>query len=359
MNQKDYVIVFRSLFSLFIGFMSFAYIAVMKESGLTGFQISLIYNLYFTSQVIFFLILIITQIRGSLLVSSISEVIILIFFLISHNIVSFILISILMAFSSSIFSSVIIIQKDFVRKDYSVLLTLIKISSLLGLGLFYLSSLFSLELILIALIFILLFNVYVSTKLSYKETSIESSFRSFLKDNKYLLPLNFLITARRVLFSSLFPLILIIFYSNLPIKDINLYLTIFNIPLIVFLYIGHKISNKLFLGLSIIEFITIVVMSFVYYISILILLTLFVLIEITAHLRSPATEEIIVKKLKFSTKYSSFFNLSQLVFSVVWTAIFSILIKFELYTWILIISGTSALITNLMLYGFIIKEENK
>ncbi|WP_246252867.1 hypothetical protein [Acidianus brierleyi] len=361
MHQKQYVILFRSIFSLFVGFMSFAYIALMKVSGLESFQIGLILTLSMIVQLVSYIILIFFSIVRNIVITTILEILIGFFLLFFRNIYGFLLIAIIMGISNSIFSSVIIIQKDFIRKDYSTLMALTAILNIVGIGLFYLSSFENINIILSALILVLILNAIISFKIKYEEPkeSLKDFYRNLKSIGKIIFPVKFFSTLRRTLITSYIPLILLSVFLTYSSQKISLYLALFQIPLFVFLYIGYKISNKLFLITSIIEFIMFLILSLFYSVSIFIFLSLILLANATAYLRAPASEEIMMRLLRFNTKLSALSQLIDVMFSSLASTFLAFLIKLDLYYVIFIVVGLASFSLNIIIYKLISYDKTK
>ncbi|AWR95621.1 hypothetical protein DFR85_14510 [Acidianus brierleyi] len=342
--------VFRSIFSLFTGFMSFSFIALMKIYGLNSFQVGLVLTLIMITQSISYIVLIIFSIGRNIVVSAIMEVLIGLSLLFFKNVYSFLSAAILMGVSNAIFSSVIILQKDFVRKDYSILMTLTSLLNILGIGLFYLRSFINFDIILFAVILALISNVIISLKIKYEEPkgTLRELFR--LKSIWIIFPLKFFAAMRRVLVVSYIPLILLSVFSTYPPGKISLYLAFFQIPLILFLYIGHKISNKVYIIMTIMEFFLFLLLSVFYNISIFVFLSIILLANATAYLRAPAVEETVVKLLRFNTKLSAFSHLTDMVFLTLSSILFSLLIKFHLYYVMFVLAGLASFLQSIMIF---------
>ncbi|BFI74422.1 hypothetical protein [Sulfurisphaera ohwakuensis] len=356
MNQKVYVILLRALFSLFGGFMSFAYIAFMKAAGLSSFQVGLILTLNLVVEALSYVVLITFSIPRNIIFSAllvpISDVLLLL-----RNIYGFILIAIISAISSAIYSAVIIIQKDFTKRDYSVMLGSVAITSIAGIGLYYLSVFINVDLLILTLLPVLIFNVIISTRIKYKET--EESFKDFLQSlkssGKTLFVVDFLIALRRTFLQGYISLILLSVFVNYAPQRISLYLTLFQIPAIAFLFIGHKISNKVYLILSVLELASFLFIAVFYNLSLFIFLSAITLIHILSSLRGPSAEQAIVKTLHFSTKLSALFNLLDIIFSSVASLIIAFMLEFSLYSAIVLMVGISNFLLDLTIYKMLQK----
>ena len=356
MNTKIYVILFRALSALFIGFMSFTYIAFMKSAGLNSFQVGLVLTLSLVVEALSYVILIAFSIPRNIILSAllmpISDILLLL-----RNIYGFILIAIITGISSAIYSAVIIIQKDFTRKDYSIMLGSVATASIAGIGLYYLSAFISKDLLVLSLIPLLIFNVIISTKIKYEET--EESFKDLLQSlkssGKTLFSVDFLIALRRTFLQGYIPLILLSIFVSYTPQQISLYLTLFQIPAIPFLFIGHKISNKVYLILSVLELSSFLFIAVFYNLSPFIFLSAITLIHILSSLRGPSAEQALVKMLNFSTKLSALFNLLDIMSSSVASLILAFMLEFSLYSEILLMVGVSNFLLDLAIFRMLQK----
>jgi len=357
--MKNYYLAYKSIISFFIGFMSFAFLALMKISGLNDFQIGLILSTISISQFITYIILVSFSIKRNLLVSAALELLILIILIIQRSFLTFTLSAIFMGISNSINSSVIILQKGFTRKDYSIMMTLTYTLSLAGLGIFYLSRIIGIKILLILFIPLLFANLVLSSMLRYEENKESlSELYSWLKNvGKLVLFFGFFASLRRVAITSYIPLILLtVFYTYTP-QEISLYLMIIQVPLIIFFYIGHKISEKVFIILSIAELILFLSLSMFYRESIFLFLSLILLANISSSLRAPVVEETVVKLLNFSTKISSFYHLMDTIFSALASILLAFIVKLDLFYGIFIIAGLSSLLPSLFVYKVIVERK--
>jgi len=189
--------------------------------------------------------------------------------------------------------------------------------NIVGIGLFYLSSFENINIILSALILVLILNAIISFKIKYEEPkeSLKDFYHNLKSIGKIIFLVKFFSTLRRTLIASYIPLILLSVFLTYSSQKISLYLALFEIPIFVFLYIGYKISNKLFLITSIIEFIMFLILSLFYNVSIFIFLSLILLANATAYLRASASEETMMRLLRFNTKLSAFSQLVDVMFS--------------------------------------------
>ena len=357
--MKDYYLAYKSIISFFIGFMSFAFLALMKISGLNDFQIGLILSTISISQFIAYIILVSFSIKRNLLVSAALELLILITLIIQRSFLTFTLSAIFMGISNSINSSVIILQKGFTRKDYSIMMTLTHALSLAGLGIFYLSRIIGIKILLILFIPLLFANLVLSSMLRYEENKESlSELYSWLKNvGKSVLFFGFFASLRRVTITSYIPLILLtVFYTYTP-QEISLYLMIIQVPLIIFFYIGHKISEKVFIILSIAELILFLSLSMFYRESIFLFLSLILLANISSSLRAPVVEETVVKLSNFSTKISSFYHLMDTIFSALASILLAFIVKLGLFYGIFIIAGLSSILPSLFVYKVIVERK--
>jgi hypothetical protein len=357
--MKNYYLAYKSIISFFIGFMSFAFLALMKILGLNDFQIGLILSTISISQFITYIILVSFSIKRNLLVSAALELLILIILIIQRSSLTFTLSAIFMGISNSINSSVIILQKGFTRKDYSIMMTLTYTLSLAGLGIFYLSRIIWIKILLILFIPLLFANLVLSSMLRYEENKESlSELYSWLKnDGKLVLFFGFFASLRRVAITSYIPLILLtVFYTYTPQK-ISLYLMIIQVPLIIFFYIAHKISEKVFIILCIAELILFLSLSMFYRESIFLFLSLILLANMSSSLRAPVVEETVVKLLNFSTKISSFYHLMDTIFSALASILLAFIVKLDLFYGIFIIAGLSSLLPSLFVYKVIVERK--
>jgi hypothetical protein len=357
--MKNYYLAYKSIISFFIGFMSFAFLALMKISGLNDFQIGLILSTISISQFIIYIILVSFSIKRNLLVSAALELLILIILIIQRSFLTFTLSAIFMGISNSINSSVIILQKGFTRKDYSIMMTLTYTLSLAGLGIFYLSRIIGIKILLILFIPLLFANLVLSSMLRYEENKESlSELYSWLKNvGKLVLFFGFFASLRRVAIISYIPLILLtVFYTYTP-QEISLYLMIIQVPLIIFFYIAHKISEKVFIILSIAELILFLSLSMFYRESIFLFLSLILLANISSSLRAPVVEETVVKLLNFSTKISSFYHLMDTIFSALASILLAFIVKLGLFYGIFIIAGLSSILPSLFVYKVIVERK--
>jgi len=357
--MKNYYLAYKSIFSFFIGFMSFAFLALMKISGLNNFQIGLTLSTISISQFITYIILASFSIKRNLLVSAALELLILIILIVQRSFLTFTLSAIFMGISNAINSSVIILQKGFTRKDYSIMMTLTFTLGLAGIGIFYLSGIIGINVLLILFIPLLFANLVLSSMLRYEENKESlSELYSWLKNvGKSVLFFGFFASLRRVAISSYIPLILLtVFYTYTP-QEISLYLMIIQVPLIVFFYIAHKISEKAFITLSIAELILFLSLSMFYRESIFLFLSLILLANISSSLRAPVVEETVVKLLNFSTKISSFYHLMDTIFSALASIFLAFIVKLDLFYGIFIIVGLSSLLPSLFVYKVIVERK--
>lgn len=357
--MKDYYLAYKSIISFFIGFMSFAFLALMKISGLNDFQIGLILSTISISQFITYIILVSFSIKRNLLVSAALELLILITLIIQRSFLTFTLSAIFMGISNSINSSVIILQKGFTRKDYSIMMTLTHALSLAGLGIFYLSRIIGIKILLILFIPLLFANLVLSSMLRYEENKESlSELYSWLKNvGKSVLFFGFFASLRRVAITSYIPLILLTVFSTYTPQGISLYLMIIQVPLIIFFYIGHKISEKVFIILSIAELILFLSLSMFYRESIFLFLSLILLANISSSLRAPVVEETVVKLSNFSTKISSFYHLMDTIFSALASILLAFIVKLGLFYGIFIIAGLSSILPSLFVYKVIVERK--
>ncbi|MEJ2780788.1 hypothetical protein WIW89_07815 [Stygiolobus sp. CP850M] len=357
--MKNYYLAYKSIISFFIGFMSFAFIALMKISGLNDFQIGLILSTISISQFITYIILVSFSIKRNLLVSAALELLVLIILIIQRSFLTFTLSAIFMGISNSINSSVIMLQKGFTRKDYSIMMTLTYTLSLAGLGIFYLSRIIGIKILLILFIPLLFANLVLSSMLRYEENKESlSELYSWLKNvGKLVLFFGFFASLRRVAITSYIPLILLtVFYTYTP-QEISLCLMIIQVPLIIFFYIGHKISEKVFLILCIAELILFLSLSMFYRESIFLFLSLILLANISSSLRAPVVEETVVKLSNFSTKISSFYHLMDTIFSALASILLAFIVKLGLFYGIFIIAGLSSILPSLFVYKVIVERK--
>ncbi|MUM65902.1 hypothetical protein D1867_11785 [Acidianus infernus] len=191
LTDKNKVTLFRSIYSVFLGFMSFGYIAIMSKSGVPYTQISLLVTLNFLFQIVSYLIFSIVRIRKGLIISSFLNLTVILILLSERNFLSFFIISLILGLAEALFSSIVIIQKDFKKKDYSVLMSLTFVANILGLGLYYFSFYIGLEYVIILLAGISSVNLFVSLSLKYEEEDLQfEEFLQFMKINgKFLITL--------------------------------------------------------------------------------------------------------------------------------------------------------------------------
>ncbi|QIW23929.1 hypothetical protein EWF20_07040 [Sulfolobus sp. S-194] len=356
MNQKIYVIFFRALFSLFEGFMSFVYVALMKSSGLNSFQVGLILTLSLMVEALSYVVLIVFSIPRNIIFSAllvtISDVLLLL-----RNIYGFILIAVISGISSAIYSAVIIIQKDFTKKDYSLMLGSVATTSVAGIGLYYLSAFIGVNLLLFALLPVLIFNIIISMKIKYEEP--EENLKDFLQNlrsiGRTLFGVDFLIALRRTFLQGYISLILLSIFVRYTPQQISLYLTLFKIPTIPFLFIGHKISNNVYLILSLLELTSFLFIAFFYNFSLFIFLIAVMLILILSSLRGPSAEQAIMKMLSFSTKLSALFNLLDVMLSSISSLIIALMLEFGLYSLIILMIGILNFMLDLTIYKMLRK----
>jgi hypothetical protein len=331
----------------------------MKISGLNDFQIGLILSTIPISQFITYIILMSFSIKRNLLVSAALELLILIILIVQRSFLTFILSAIFMGISNSIYSSVIILQKEFTRKDYSIMMTLTYALGLAGLGTFYLSRITGIEILLILFIPLLFANLVLSSTLRYEENKESlSELYSWLKNvGKSVLFFGFFVSLRRVAIASYIPLILLtVFYTYTP-QEISLYLMIIQVPLIIFFYIAYKISEKVFMILSITELILFLSLSMFYRESIFLFLSLILLANVSSSLRAPVVEETVTKLLNFSTKISSLYHLMDTIFSALASILLAFMVKLDLFYGIFIIAGLSSLLPSLFVYKVIVERK--
>lgn len=357
--MKNYYLAYKSIISFFIGFMSFAFLALMKMSGLNDFRIGLILSTISISQFITYIILVSFSIKRNLLVSATLELLILIILIINRSFLTFTLSAIFMGISNSINSSVIILQKGFTRKDYSIMMTLTYALSLAGLGIFYLSRIIGINTLLITFIPLLFTNLVLSSMLRYEENKESlSELYSWLKNvGKLVIFFGFFASLRRVAITSYIPLILLTVYYAYTPQEISLYLMIIQVPLIIFYYIAHKIRETVFITLSIAELILFLSLSIFYRESILLFLSLIFLANMSSSLRAPIVEETVVKLLNFSTKISSFYHLMDTIFSALASIILAFIVKLDLFYGIFIIAGLSSILPSLFVYKVIVERK--
>ncbi|BCU71612.1 hypothetical protein [Stygiolobus caldivivus] len=357
--MKNYVITYRSILSFFIGFMSYAFIALMKISGLSDFQIGLVLSSIQISQFISYVVLIALSVKRHIMVSAVLELFIPIILIVDRSAFTFVLSGVLMGIANSINSSVIIIQKEFTRKDYSVLMALTYTLSLAGLGIFYLSGIVGVSVLFALFIPLLFSNLVLALTLRYEEKRERlSDIYHWLKGvGKSVLAFGFFTSLRRVIIGSYIPLILLITFSVYTPQEISLYLMVFQVPLIIFFYVGHKISEKLFMVLSVVEFILFLVLSVFYRESILLALSLILLANMTSSLRAPVAEETVIKLSNFSTKISSFYHLIDTIFSALAAILLALIVKLGLFYGIFIMAGLSSFLPSLFLYKVLLQRK--
>ncbi|WP_256202764.1 hypothetical protein [Sulfuracidifex tepidarius] len=330
----------------------------MDASGLESFQIGLILTLSLVTTLASYVFLVVFPVPRNVTLSALMEVTIGLLLMFSRNIYGFVTIAVLMGVSNSFFSSVIIIQKDFVRKDYSVMMTLTSIFSIVGVGSFYLSSVVGVNKLLALMTSALILNVVVSSRLKYKEPreSMRDLFNSMKTVGKTLFSVSFFSVLRKVLTGSYIPLILLSSFPDYSPQEISLYLALSRIPLISFLYFGHRTNNKAFLVLSVVELLLFLALSSFYKFSLYLFLALILLINAGGYLRAPVTEETVVKMMNFSTKLSAFFNLIDMMFSSLASTLFAFLIELDLYYVIFLLTGFSSFLSSLMIYRIMTRE---
>jgi len=239
------------------------------------------------------------------------------------------------------------------------MMTLTHTLSLAGLGIFYLSRIIGIKILLILFIPLLFANLVLSSMLRYEENKESlSELYSWLKNvGKLVLFFGFFASLRRVAITSYIPLILLtVFYTYTP-QEISLYLMIIQVPLIIFFYIGHKISEKVFIILCIAELILFLSLSMFYRESIFLFLSLILLANISSSLRAPVVEETVVKLLNFSTKISSFYHLMDTIFSALASILLAFIVKLDLFYGIFIIAGLSSILPSLFVYKVIVERK--
>ena len=356
-TYKNKVILFRSIYSVVLGFMSFGYIAIMSNSGIPYAQISLLVTLNFLFQTVFYLVFSVARIRKGLIISSFLNLIVILILLSERNFLTFFIISLILGLADALFSSIVIIQKDFKKKDYSVLMSLTFVANVLGLGLYYFSFYIRLEYLLILLAGISSVNLFVSLSLKYEEEDFKfKDFLQFMKINgKFLITLDGLATLRRVFANSILPIVFISVFSYISREYLSLYFAVFQLPLVFFLYYGQKVSNKSYLLLTFSEFFIYILLIRFYYVSPIIFLGFILLIKSTEYLRAPIAEAALLQKIEYSTKVMSFFNFLDSILGVISGSIFTALIFIKAYSLVLLLAGVSSLSADLFLYR-IIKE---
>lgn len=173
----------------------------MSNSGVPYTQLV---TLNFLFQIVSYLIFSITRIRKGLIISSFLNLTVILILLSERNFLSFFIISLILGLAEALFSS---IQKDFKKKDYSVLMSLTFVANILGLGLYYFSFYIGLEYVIILLAGISSVNLFVSLSLKYEEEDLQfEEFLQFMKINgKFLITLHGLATLRRVFSNSILP----------------------------------------------------------------------------------------------------------------------------------------------------------
>ncbi len=191
----------------------------MSNSGVPYTQLV---TLNFLFQIVSYLIFSITRIRKGLIISSFLNLTVILILLSERNFLSFFIISLILGLAEALFSS---IQKDFKKKDYSVLMSLTFVANILGLGLYYFSFYIGLEYVIILLAGISSVNLFVSLSLKYEEEDLQfEEFLQFMKINgKFLITLHGLATLRRVFSNSILPIVFISIFSYISKEHLSLY----------------------------------------------------------------------------------------------------------------------------------------
>lgn len=94
---------------------------------------------------------------------------------------------------------------------------------------------------------------------------------------------------------------------------------------------GHKISERSFIVLTLTELGLFLALSAFYRESILLALSLILLANVASSMRAPVIEETVVKLLNFSTKISSFYQLTDYVFSVLASVLLALIVRLDLH----------------------------
>ncbi len=355
MISKTTVMAFKSLSALFSGFMSFGYIAIMNISGIPDFEIAIILTIAIVVQALFYFMIIVTNVKRNLIIFSVLELAIGLILLFFRNFYAFLGIAIIMGISNSIFSAIVVIQKGFRRRDFSLLMGFTRGAATVGLLLFYISGFTGLNDVIIFLLAILFLNLIISITLKTKEpeTSLKDSY-NFLKRNRVLLlVMSFSSSMRRTVIATLFPLILLTIFSLTSPERISLYYAIFSIPAVFFLYTGKKISGKQYLILCIMEFLIFVVVAFFYGVSIIMILFLVLVIDVIGAIRSPTSETVVFSKLEYNSKFVSMFALIGMFFTAIIMLSIAFLIRYSQFLIIFMLAGIFTLIGNMVIYKLI------
>ncbi|BDC17299.1 hypothetical protein [Acidianus sp. HS-5] len=354
-SYKNKVILFRSVYSTFFGFVNFGYVAIMSVTGLSYAQISLLITLSFLSQTLSYFLLVLVRIKRGLVVSSLLNLAIPIILVLEKNFLVFLIISIISGFADALFSAIVVIQKDFTKKDYSIMMSSTFIAQVIGLGLYYFSSYINLEYLLAIISGISFIGVIISLNLSYEEEKPQlKGFVNFLKtEGKFITALLSLATLRRVFIGSILSVVFISAFSYISKDYLSLYFAIFQLPLVFFLYFGHKISNKVYLVLTLADFLVYISLVRFYSISPIIFLGMILLIKAMDFLRSPLAEAALLQKMNYSTTATSFFSLLDSTLSVITGGIFTALISLKLYSLLFLLTGLSSLSADLLVYRLV------
>ena len=102
--------------------------------------------------------------------------------------------------------------------------------------------------------------------------------------------------------------------------------------------------------LTLVELGLFLVLSAFYRESILLALSLILLANVASSMRAPVIEETVVKLLNFSTKISSFYQLTDYVFSAVASVLLALIVKLDLYYAVFLLAGLSSFLPSLFVY---------
>ncbi|QXJ32393.1 hypothetical protein J5U21_02044 [Saccharolobus shibatae] len=240
------------------------------------------------------------------------------------------------------------------------MLGLVATMSITGVGLYYLSTFVGVSVLILSLLPILVLNVIISARIKYEEP--KESFRHLLQSFRTagrttLFKVDFLITLRRTFLNNYIPLILLYISTDFTSQKISFYLTLFTIPTIAFLFIGHKISNRAYLILSVFvfELASSLFVAVLYNLSFFIFLTVITLVKILSSLRAASAEQVLMRILNFSTRLSALFSLLDIVLSSVASLVISFMLEFKLYSIIILIIGFSTFLLNVIIYRMLQK----
>jgi hypothetical protein len=324
-HTKQLVTATRSIFSFVIGFQQFGYIAIMLSAGLSTLQVGLLLALNTLFTVIFLLFLLIhSHFRHALTISYSLSALVFLTLLLYPHFYGFLVNSAIIGLANAIYSSVIIQMVNFTKKEISSYMTLSVFLSGGGVAYYYASTGVSVYYLVGGLLAVIIVNSVLAyfIPVTQRDINLKESLKAIAKPT--ILFITFTGAFRRVVLMTLLPLIIyeIIHIDLLSLTPYYVLLTLVPVP---FLLVSYKLSNRIFLLVSVMTGILVLLMGFAK--SLLLLISLVIGLRVLHALTGPTGEYTIIQYIKGSTRIFSGIELIDNAFVFSGTAVVAFLIS--------------------------------